>query len=381
MAHPQNYTLGRGKIYFSRFMPNTQIPAGFYYIGNSPEFNLTIEVENLDHYSSDEGLRELDLQIPLQVNRTGSFTTDSIRPKNVALFFFGDASTVATTAATGLTETIDAVMLGHGYRLGATPTNPTGYFGIDPVGFAVTDGSATTSATGTVTLGSAGTAADTVAIGGQIYTLVSATPTNPNEVLIGATATDTAANLAAAINAGAGSGTVYGTGTVANPYVTATPALAVVTLDAKSAGTAGNSVTLVEVGTSFTTSGSTLTGGSGTAYVSGTDFVLQADFGMVEFLEGGSITEGQEVEITYSVKGSTRPRMISGSKPVEGALTYKAQNAEGTNIHYYMPFVKIAPNGDYALKGDEWQTIPFTISIMKPTVGPAILADGDPIYQ
>jgi hypothetical protein len=43
-----------------------------------------------------------------------------------------------------------------------------------------------------------------------------------NEILIGASASATASNLSAAINAGAGSGTVYGTGTVANAYVSAT---------------------------------------------------------------------------------------------------------------------------------------------------------------
>ena len=43
----KNYTLGRGKVYFSRFKAGTQIPAGFFYIGNTPEFNLTIESEVL----------------------------------------------------------------------------------------------------------------------------------------------------------------------------------------------------------------------------------------------------------------------------------------------------------------------------------------------
>lgn len=54
-----NYTLGRGKVYFARFTSG-QVPGPFRYIGNTPEFNLTIELETLDHFSSDEGIREKD---------------------------------------------------------------------------------------------------------------------------------------------------------------------------------------------------------------------------------------------------------------------------------------------------------------------------------
>lgn len=86
----------------------------------------------------------------------------------------------------------------------------------------------------------------TVVIGGQTYTLNTALTDTANNVLIGADTTAMAANLAAAINAGAGSGTTYGTGTVANASVTATSALGVLTVTAKTPGTAGNSVAVSE---------------------------------------------------------------------------------------------------------------------------------------
>ena len=60
MAKNQNYTLGRGKVYFSRFIAAIQTPEGFEYIGNTPELSFTIESENLDHFSSDAGVREKD---------------------------------------------------------------------------------------------------------------------------------------------------------------------------------------------------------------------------------------------------------------------------------------------------------------------------------
>ena len=133
----KNYTLGRGKFYFSRFLPNTQTPAGFIYFGNTPEFNLTIEAEMLDHFSSDEGVREKDDSIPLQINRTGTLTTDNIAVRNIALFYFGNDSVVTTAAAPGLTETITDVKLGYSYRLGQSPSNPTRYFGINPAGYII----------------------------------------------------------------------------------------------------------------------------------------------------------------------------------------------------------------------------------------------------
>lgn len=64
---------------------------------------------------------------------------------------------------------------------------------------------------------------ETVTIGSTTYSFVAAltVPAVPFQVLIGATASDSLDNLIAAINGAAGSGTTYGTGTVAHPNVTA----------------------------------------------------------------------------------------------------------------------------------------------------------------
>jgi hypothetical protein len=115
-------------------------------------------------------------------------------------------------------------------------------------------------ATGAITFSAAGTAADTVTIGEQVYTLV-ATPAAANQVDIGANSAGTAANLSAAINAGAGSGTAYGAGTVANSKVVATVAGSVVTLTAINAGVAANAVATTEAGTGASFAAATLTGG------------------------------------------------------------------------------------------------------------------------
>lgn len=75
-------------------------------------------------------------------------------------------------------------------------------------------------ATGTLTFADVGVADQTITIGDVVYTW-KATVGAANTVDIGADAAGCAANITAAINAGAGAGTVYGTGTVANPKASA----------------------------------------------------------------------------------------------------------------------------------------------------------------
>lgn len=259
-----NYTLGRGEIHFARFQSGTKTPDGFRYIGNTPEFNMTIEDEQLDHYNSDAGVREKDDSMSLEVNRSGSLITDNISPENVALFFFGAASTVTQSAASAEEDTFSDIKAGHSYKLGSTTSNPAGYFGIDE--------------------------------GGTIT--VEDDESTPN--------------------------------------------------------------TLTE----------------------GTDFEIDYDNGIITFLEGSTLAvDGANITVTYDVAGSTRERVLSGNQPVEGAMMYKTKNPKGTDSLFYLPWVKVRPNGDYALKGDDWQQIPLTIEILKPTDQEAIYRDGKPVLS
>lgn len=128
-----NYTLGRGKVYFARFQDGTTTPGPFRYIGNTPEFNLTIESETLDHFSSDEGIREKDDSVPLEVTRTGSLVCDDIQADNVALFFFGSTDVLTTASLTGQSETFASVLQGMHYQIGLTASNPVGIRGVTSV--------------------------------------------------------------------------------------------------------------------------------------------------------------------------------------------------------------------------------------------------------
>lgn len=110
-------------------------------------------------------------------------------------------------------------------------------------------------ASGTVTFSTAvPTAGETVTINGDVFTFAAAADVNtPYEVAIGATLTETATNLKNAINAHRND---FG---IANGVI-ATSSAGVVTV--KSAGTAGNAVTLAEAGANIAVSGATLSGGT-----------------------------------------------------------------------------------------------------------------------
>lgn len=116
----------------------------------------------------------------------------------------------------------------------------------------------------------------TVVIGGQTYTFNTSLTNTANNVLIGVAAGNMGDNLAAAINAGAGAGTLYGTGTVANASVSAVSnGSGVVTVTALTAGAGGNSIAISETLTNSAWSGgATVLSGGLTASTVGQMFVF-----------------------------------------------------------------------------------------------------------
>jgi flagellin len=167
-------------------------------------------------------------------NGTAVFTSS---PLNVFLSDAGSSSTISAT--TGALTSL-------GIGLGANASNT-----LSAIANATT--------TDTVTIGSGA---------GQTYTLVTAltASTTANQVLIGATTADTLANLAAAVNGGAGAGVAYGSATVTNADVTALAGASTVAFTAKVAGTGGNALVSTTTDASFGFSaGGTFTGGAGSA--------------------------------------------------------------------------------------------------------------------
>jgi hypothetical protein len=134
MAFPEkNYTLGTGKVYFDQFAQGTLVGTGQRYFGNTPEFSLSSESEVLDHFDADNGIRQKDDSVLLELNRTGEFVTDHISPENLALFFLGSNDVLVQAAAVGATDAFADVAVNRRYQLGVSPSNPAGVRGVTNV--------------------------------------------------------------------------------------------------------------------------------------------------------------------------------------------------------------------------------------------------------
>ena len=129
----KQYVLGRGELYFDRMLPNTKDKTGERFIGNVTAFSMSIESENLEHFDSTQGIRQKDDSVLLQVNRSGTLTTDNIEADNLALFILGDTAAVAQVATPVTNETITVGARDRYYQLGTTVTNPSGVRGVSAV--------------------------------------------------------------------------------------------------------------------------------------------------------------------------------------------------------------------------------------------------------
>lgn len=106
---------------------------------------------------------------------------------------------------------------------------------------------------------------DTVTIGAVTYTYKTTLTGASFEVLIGASADAALDNLKSAINATAGAGTTYGTGTTAHPQVSATTNTNTTqVVQALTPGTAGNAIATTETSSHLSWGAATLASGTAT---------------------------------------------------------------------------------------------------------------------
>lgn len=351
--HTNNYVVGRGRLFFGQFAPNTRRARGELYFGNTPELSLSQDEDTLDHYSSEGGVRVKDDSVTLQTDSSGSFQCDNINGPNLALWFRGE-----------VTSRVEA--------------------GSEP-------------ATGTITFANAApVAGDSVTIGGNKITFVAAGDVPVGmEVRTGATIGASATNLADFIIQNS-----------AALGVTASANAAVTTITAILPGADGNAITLAKVAATpanITVSGANLAGGSdveetltnvqkgrwyqlgvsaenpqglnniGSVSIDGIEQDDEAANFRVESATGRiyihsdapGINEGADLAVSYGVTPGVQEVVIAKGDTIEGALRFIANNAKGANRDYYWPMVRLTPDGDFDLKGDDWQAITFNFEILK----------------
>lgn len=113
------------------------------------------------------------------------------------------------------------------------------------------------------------------------------------------------------------------------------------------------------------------TDGGPTPMVEGVDFSLDLDTGGITILTTSTVIleadDGTaDIEVTYNAAATSYHRVISGSSDViEGRIFFKATNPKGLKFDYLMPYVQLRPDGDFQLKGDEWQQLSFTFEALK----------------
>lgn len=110
------------------------------------------------------------------------------------------------------------------------------------------------------------------------------------------------------------------------------------------------------------------------------NYTVDATLGRI-FIEGDAvgISDADELQITYDVAAVTREQVISSSNSIRGSLHYIADNPKGVNRDLYIPYLELAPDGDFALKGEDWQTMSFTMEILKKADGiESMYLDGRP---
>lgn len=240
----ENYTLGKGILYFDR----KDVASGKYMgqrdLGNAPSFSFNIAIEKLPHYSSRGGIRSKDKEIITELNPTCSFTLDEITAENLEVLALASIEKVSQTGAS-VTDEAHVAHLGRRITL------------------AFRDVSAVT----------------------------------------------------------------------------------------------------VKDDSGVTT------------YAAGTDYLIDTTvkddkLGRILILEGGSITEGSTLHISYTY-GTLEYKVVRAFKQtqVEGYLTFISDNPAGKQLEVHMWRVSLTPSGDTSFIGDDWSTLGFQGELLKDEAG------------
>lgn len=130
-SHVKEYSILSGELYFDPLVAG--IYEGERYLGNTPNFELTISPEKLDHYDSDTNEVSKDFSFAVKTDRTAAMTSDEVSEENLKLFFGASASAVAQVATPVVAEAIAGIKKGRYYQLGQSTSNPTGVRGVTAV--------------------------------------------------------------------------------------------------------------------------------------------------------------------------------------------------------------------------------------------------------
>lgn len=315
-----NYTLGKGVVYFDQLNQSSGLYEGERDLGNAPAFSFNVSLEKLEHYSSRGGLKAKDKEIISEITPAVAFTLDELNKDNIALLTLADINEVAQTAGT-VSEEVVLAHLGKRSELSMRSV-------------------------------------------GTIYSLAYNGGTGdfvPGETVSGAT----------------GEGVVVavtGTSTAGTLTILLTTAGFV---DAESlTGDASGAADVSGTETVLTTKNVLVTDSTGsTVYVAGTDYEIDTalkddSIGRIKVLSGGSITEGESLRVSFAYEPVTYYEIQAfKNSQTEGKLRFVSDNPAGEDQELVVWRVSLTPSGDTAMIGDDWSTLGFTGEILKDETG------------
>lgn len=115
---------------------------------------------------------------------------------------------------------------------------------------------------------------------------------------------------------------------------------------------------------------STVTVGKGALYATNvaaaTNWEVDEELGRIYILPGSTgIPDNTDIQVTYNMVAATRTEVVSKSDSLYGSLHFVADNPKGANRDYLWPYVKLTPDGDFNLKGDDWQQMNFAFEVLR----------------
>ena len=313
-----NYTLGKGVVFFDQKISG--VYQGERDLGNAPAFTFNIALEKLEHFSSRGGLQAKDKEIISQITPGLAFTLDEVNKENMALLTLGDSST-ETQVDGGVAA--EAVVANLGKR------SDLAFRGVSHW-LLPYDAGTVIFVEGEVVTGAGGATGIVLAITGD---------STSGTLTIARTNTTAYVDDESITGDGSGSATVNSaTGGSAN---------------------AGTPFCLVQ------DDADTIT------YVEGTDYELDTTLsddkiGRIKFLEGGTLTDGATVHVSYGYIALTYTLIKAfANTQIVGKLRFVSDNPAGNQQEVEVWSVSLTPAGDTAFIGDDWSTLGFVGEILK----------------
>lgn len=319
MHDVENYTLGKGVLYFNYYKDG--VYQGFRDLGNAPEFNVSMELDVLDHFSSRAGMKAKDKKVTQMITPKVAFTLDELTPENLSFVFMGAAETVSQAQSYGSAHLIPVVELDRYYIDSAAGKRKV----LAPIYLKYNTGTGLFVA-GEVVTGAGGAAAVVQAVIGTAITGILVLGPVSNGPFV---------------NSEAITGSLLGAAVADGAEVTMT-------------------------GSNFLVCNSTGT----TVYTLTTDYTVDMNGGRVYVNSTGAITANSSIYIAYACEKATYKQIsLAEDSELEGQLHFVSDNPVGNNYELLLWRVSLTPNGDTAFIGDGWSSMAFNGEILKDETG------------